>query len=333
MKTLIYTNWSLLALYGVGLLIAALTLNQPGNDAAGRAMGTGFIVIGFILLLLLVGANCLPFKFARIGVLLALLVPIGLSLSHFISQYTAGKQASSDDDARFTGTYYFHDEQRQQLAQAIADKNLARFEELLQQPIPLMNESGAENNTLLDFAAMRGVYSDNPDWILPYLNALVNKGATVKTADPLHTPTHALVGRNCPARLLEWFLTHGGEANALNLQGLQPTHILFIVMDYEPERTEKIKLLLDHGADPNVIYPTEASDWLAGHSALLAAARQDLWDVCILLLEKGADPSVKGPQQQVFRELIARRAATYAESGQTPAAFTKLQEVMASRKL
>lgn len=324
MKTLIYTNWSLLALYGVGLLIATLTLNQPGNDAAGRAMGAGFIVVGFILLLLLVGVNCLPYKLTRIGVFLALLVPIGLSLFQFISQYTAGKQAGLDDDGRLNGTYYFHDEQRQQLAQAIADKNLARFEELLQQPLPLLNESGAEYTTLLDFAAMRGVYSDEPDWIMPYLTALVSKGATIETADKLHTPTHALVGRNCPARLLEWFLKQGADANALNLQGLQPTHILFIVMDYEPERTEKIKLLLDHGANPNVIYPTEASDWLAGHSALLAAARQDLWDVCLLLLEKGADLSVKGPQQQTLNELIARRATTYAKSGQTPAAFTKV---------
>ncbi|RYZ42861.1 MAG: ankyrin repeat domain-containing protein, partial [Sphingobacteriales bacterium] len=94
------------------------------------------------------------------------------------------------------------------------------------------------------------------------------------------------------------------------------------------DRLEKVRLLLKHGADPNAVYPTADYGWLAGHSVLLAAARQDLWEICQVLLENGADPTVVSSQKLVFRELLAKRATIYAETGTTPPAFTALQKTM-----
>ncbi|MVM36597.1 hypothetical protein GO730_01155 [Spirosoma sp. HMF3257] len=203
------------------------------------------------------------------------------------------------------------------------------MKELLKEPIPQLNESGSDHITLLDFAALKGVYSDDAHWVISCLSLLLAKGATIETPDPHHIPTHALVSRNSSAALMDWFLKNGANPNARGLLQL-PTPILFMVMDYDFERREKISLLLAHGADPNSMYPPTASSWLAGHSALLAATRLELWDVCKLLLEKGADVTIEGPQHQRFPDMIKRSAEIYAELNNTPEPFTALLKTMNS---
>lgn len=329
MKFLIYSNWSLIAIYGILLLVGALTLNYSGNDPAGRAMGSGFIFFGFIFLGLVLCLNYLPYQSTRIIVFVVLLLPLVIGLYQLITQLSYERQQKQADGGRSTGEYYFHDSQRQQLAQAIANRDMQTFETLLQQPVPLLNESGEEHMTLLDFAAKWSTYGDIPVYVMPFITQLLKKGATIETTDSLRMPTHALVSYTCSTAMLELFLKNGANPNANYLKE-QPTPILFPVMEYDSERLAKVKLLLDYGADPNSVYPPTASHWLAGHSALLAAARLEVWDICQLLLEKGADPKVEGPQHEMFTDLIKRRAELYIEQGYipAPAKFTALLNAM-----
>ncbi|GAB3506330.1 hypothetical protein GCM10027341_39210 [Spirosoma knui] len=323
MKLIALINWLLLAIYGILLAYSALAMNPSNTDAAGRGLATAYLLFGCILLVVLVGVNCLSFHATRLGVFVLLLLPLLGGLVELIGQGFSARQTSRDDDGRFNGTYYFRDAQRRQIAQAIANRDLVRVQTLLAQSVPAINESGTDHVTLLDFAAMRGVYSDSADWVVPYLSLLLAKGAAIQTDDTLRSPTHALISRDCPASLMSWFLTHGADPNANRMQD-KPTPILFTVMDYDKDRLEKIKLLLAHGADPNAVYPPTATGWLAGHSALLAAARLELWDVCQLLLERGADPAVTGPQRLVFRELIDRHAEIFAAGDDAPPTFKAL---------
>ena len=323
MKTVSLVNWALLACYGILLAYSALTINQSNTDAAGRGLASAYILFGCILLIVLIGVNVLPFRISRLAVLVMLCLPMIAGLVEFVGTGLTARRARQDDDGRLDGSYYFRDSQRRQVAKAIADQDEARVQSLLAEPIPLLNESGEDHITMLDFAALRGVYSDQPDGIIPYLSLLLEKGAAIQTADTLRSPTHALVSRDCSAAMMAWFLEHGADPNAKRIQE-RPTPILFTVMDYDKDRLEKIRLLLAHGADPNVVYPPTATGWLAGHSALLAAARLELWDVCLLLLDKGADPTAIGPKQLVFSELINRHAELYAADGNTPPDFTAL---------
>lgn len=323
MKIILVTNWSLLVFYILVLSYTALTMNPSNTDAAGRGLAEVYIFGGFVLLAILIGINCLPFRLTRIGVFAALLVPVTVGLYQVIREFSTTKRTQLAEAERFDGSFYFHDSQRQQLARAIATVDEATLQSLLQQPIPQLNDSGEDHITLLDYAAMRGTTSDNLSWTLNCLALLVKKGATIETADTLRMPTHALVSRNGSARLLEWFLKNGADPNARQLRE-QPVPILFTVMEYDHDRLEKVKLLLQYGADPNSVYPPNASGWLAGHSALLAAARQGFWEVCQLLLEKGADPAIESPQKLRFNELIKRNTEIYAESAETPASFIAL---------
>ncbi|MVM28991.1 hypothetical protein GO755_03020 [Spirosoma sp. HMF4905] len=329
MKAITIANWSFLIIYGILLTYSSLTLNQSGTDAAGRGMAAGYLFVGFILLVILIGVNCLPFQLSRIIVFVLGLLPIVVGLIHWMGQTSMSRQTRQNDDGKANGTYYFHDPQRRQLAQAIADHDIEQVKMLLQQPIPQLNESGSDYITLLDFAALKGVYSQDSLWVIPCLSLLLAKGAAIETADSSHIPTHTRVSRNSSAVLMDWFLKNGANPNAKGLLQL-PTPILFIVMEYDYDREEKIKLLLAHGADPNSVYPPTASSWLAGHSALLAATRLELWDVCRLLLEKGADATVVGPQHQRFADLIKRSAEIYTERNNTPETFTALLKTMSA---
>ena len=323
MKTITFLNWALLGLYGALLTYAALTTNQTNTDAAGRGLASAYILFGFLLLVAFVVMNWLPFPVTRIIVFVGVLLPLAGGIVQLVSQLATARQTELDDEGRWNGSYYFRDPLRQQLAESIAKQDMSRLQILLQQPVPQLNESGVDHYTLLDFAAMRGTYSDSSAWVLPYLTLLLAKGATIETADPLHSPTHALVSQDCSAAMLAWFLDNGANPNANRLQD-KPTPILLTIIDGEKDRFEKATLLLAHGANPNAMYPPTATGWLAGHSALLAAARMDLWDVCGLLLDKGADPTISGPQKQVFTQLVARRAELYGEEGDPPAQFTAL---------
>ncbi|GAB3543624.1 ankyrin repeat domain-containing protein [Spirosoma fluminis] len=321
MKLIALINWLLLASYGILLAYSTLAMNPSNTDAAGRGLATAYLLFGFIVLAVLVGVNCLSFHVTRLGVFVLLLLPLLAGLVELIGQGFSARQTRLEEDGRFYGTYYFRDAQRRQIAQAIASRDLARVQTLLAQPVPVINGSGTDHVTLLDFAALRG--GDSADGVIPYLSLLLAKGATIQTNDTLRSPTHALVSRDCPAWLLAWFLKHGADPNASRMQD-KPTPILFAVMDYNKDRLEKIKLLLAHGADPNAVYPPTATGWLAGHPALLAAARLELWDVCQLLLECGADPAVTGPQRLVFRELIDRYAEIFAAGDDAPLTFKAL---------
>lgn len=323
MKIIAIANWSLLIFYGILLAYLALTPDRSGTDPAGRGLASAYLVFGAILLVLLIGVNVLPFRLTRIAVFAVALLPLAAGLVQGVSQLLTITRTRQDDVGRFNGSYYFQDPLKLQIAQAIADQNFTEFQRLLQYPVPQLNESGKDHVTLLDFAAMRATYSDSSNWAIPYLTLLLQKGATVENADMLHTPTHALVSRECSAELMACFLKNGANPNANRLQEY-PTPILFTVMDYDHDRLAKINLLLAYGADPNAIYPPAASGWLAGHSALLAAARLELWDVCQLLLEKGADATVENPQHLRFADLIKRQAEIYAERTETPATFTAL---------
>ena len=327
MKILALTNWSLIGCYAVLITYLALTLNQSGTDAAGRGLAVGYLFVGAILLVAVLGLNLLPFPATKIAVLVALLVPAALGLREWTNTFYYTQRAGKEDQGRWDGSYYFKDPDQRRIAEAIAANDLPQLKTLLTAPQPRLNESGEEHTTLLDFAALRAAGRSEEPFRVEALALLLAKGATFETADSLHTATHVLVARQSPAALLDWFLKHGADANAKHRQN-QNLPVLFVVLDDPNDRLEKVRLLLAHGADPNVVYPPADYGWLTGHSVLLAAARQDLWEICQVLLEQGADPDVVGPQQLVFRKLLAKRETMYAETGTTPPAFTALQKTM-----
>ncbi|MBD2704154.1 hypothetical protein IC229_26145 [Spirosoma sp. BT702] len=321
MKVINISNWSLIGLYALAILFSALRLKQT-TDAAGWALGSIYLIVGTIALIILVGANLMPFLAVKIIVFILLVMPSLYGAIHSINELYETSAVQEREVQRADGSYYFTDAPRQQIATAIANLDTNRLQTLLSQSTPFLNKAGNENTTLLDFAAMKAVHNYNPQDALLCVSLLLQKGAAIQIRTPGHIPTHALVGRECSAELLSLLLKQGANPDAQAASGLP---LLLAILDYPTDRTEKINVLLKHHANPNCEFPSTDTSWLRGHSALLAAGRMELWDICQLLLENGADISFEGPQNQRFPELIEQNTRTYEQMGSTPSEFSQLK--------
>ena len=323
MKIVTIANWVLISIYVLLVLYTLTTVNRSGNDAAGRGMETAFAFLGAFLLAALVVLTILPYRFSKITALVILTMPVTLGLMNSVRHYFELQKQRKDAVDAENGSYYFPDTDRQQLAAAIAACDVNQLKTLLQKPQPLINEFGGESTTtLLSFAATKTFDTENPQPVMACIELLVEHGATIQGPDTLHSPIHFSTCQNGPAVLLEWFLKKGADPNA---KPYDFSPILFEVMKYGRERPEKVKLLLDYGADPNAIAASNGYNVGALYSPLLFAAHQELWDVCQLLLEHGADPSYRVPEEE---ELIRIMKQTSYYAGNTESQGEDLQKIM-----
>lgn len=349
MKTITISNWVLISLYVLLVIYTLMTVNRSGNDAAGRGMELGLAVFGAFLLAGLVVLNIIPYKASKITALILLSLPFVIGLYNGISNYLEVQKQRNDAVAAENGSYYFEDTERQQLAAAIAIGDVAQLKTLLQKPQPLLNESGHQSTTLLSFAATKTFDNENPQPIMACMELLVQHGATVQGPDSAYAPIHFMTCQSGSAALLAWFLTKGADPN---FRPNDASPILFEVMKYGDDQREKVKLLLDHGADPNAIAPSNGYNVGALYSPLLFAAHQELWDVCQLLMERGADPAYQVPaeeellrimkqtayyadntesQGEYLAIIMAKHEKTYAENGKAPEAYAVFKRFLTTR--
>ncbi|GAB4030108.1 ankyrin repeat domain-containing protein [Spirosoma gilvum] len=315
MKTITLINWVIVGIYSV-LLLFVLIPSTSQQDAAGKGMAAGLIFLGFVYLALLSGLNLLPYSFARttamvLGGLPLILVLLNLTVSPLISNYKQ-KSYEAEDIARGNGSFYFQDKARQQVAAAIANLNVADLKVALQQPLPKLNESGVEHTTLLDFAAFQATQTLSPQ-ILQCMDLLIAKGATFENTDSLHTPTPFRVMEG-PTELLNWFLKKGANPNMKDEKG-QPLLLTALYSGNEHhDKTKKVALLLDHGADPNA--KPAYDELVIETSPLIFAVDNELWEIANLLLDKGANPAYITESERSALKALGYRESVYTNHGQ-----------------
>jgi hypothetical protein len=112
MKIITTANWILIGLYGVLLIYTIFNLNRSGNDAAGRGMELGFIVIGAILLAGMVWLNLRPWRTAKIIALVVAGLPLLMILFNLASNYWVSYQQQKRDDEQATNSRSIDDSDR-----------------------------------------------------------------------------------------------------------------------------------------------------------------------------------------------------------------------------
>ncbi|MBD2702886.1 ankyrin repeat domain-containing protein [Spirosoma sp. BT702] len=322
MKTLVNLNWVIIGLYSLLLVYMFIGSNSPNNDAAGRGMLSGFVFLLLLFVGLLVFLNLRESRFAIITVSVLGGLPMLLMGTNLIfERIKEGRQSeefAKEQEAKANGTYYFQDSAHQQAVVAIMAGDTSQLRQLLAAPFSKINESGTNHTTLLDIAASKAAENPTPQ-AYELLDVLLEHGATFKTDDTLRQATQLNLYWAKP-EFIEWLLKHGADPNVQNTPDSPP--FLFSMLGFGSEdRLERVNLLLRYGANPNAINP--ASQW----SILLEAANQQAWEVCQLLLSKGADPTYKIPQGQDFKDFLQSRADSYKTQQTTPPAeFTVLAE-------
>lgn len=329
MKTITLINWIILGSYALILLWLLFFTKSQSDDG----MAKGLLMLCFIPLGILVVLNLLPYPFARTLVLVLSSAPlifalIGPAVSSLLNKKMMGDYDQELRD-RANGTFYFKDSIRQQLAAAIASRDIAQLKSGLQQPPANLNQSGEEHITLLDFATIQARSNPQPaDFAC--LELLMDKGATVETNDKERSATHFLVLESDPS-LLEWFLKKGANPNAREAQTGKP--ILFNALYTDKSDTLKVQrigLLLNYGADPNLI-PPQYDERVIVTSILLAAADNEQWAICQLLLDKGANPDYQTKSGWTIDKAVNYQVRSYRDRGETPPAeLTALSERLQS---
>lgn len=159
---------------------------------------------------------------------------------------------------------------------------------------PDLNEATGDGLTALHLAAQSGHAG--------ILEALLNAGAEVDPGTRIgsYTPLH-IASSQADSAIVSLLLNAGADAQAITTNShVTPLHLAA----QEVGGAESVKLLLEHGADPN------AREISAGQTPLMFAAASNQADSIRLLLQAGADPAIATTVVDVLQEVYADRQAS-----------------------
>ncbi|MCE7064601.1 hypothetical protein [Dyadobacter sp. CY326] len=315
MKTVTLFNWLAIGVYSIGIL-ATLLFAKTQSD---RLMANGMLLMLYIPLAILAVLNYLPYKMTKIIAMVINIYPVAMGVFYLgLGKVIASYQSKSYDQevrAQADGSFYFQDPLRRNLATHIAAGDIKQLKNALQQPIPNLNASGEDHVAMLDFTAMQaGKLSKQT--VITMIQMLIDKGAEIETRDALRTPTQFLVLASDPD-LLKVLLKNGADANAIEKE--RNYHILFLALYLDSTdhyKAEKVRLLLDHGADPNALSPK--SEDVIVSSILAAAADAEEWEICNLLLKYGAKLDSVSKEGQNIRNAVDMHCQQFEDLDKMP---------------
>lgn len=319
MKTITLASWCLLGLY-TAILLGLILFSRSGSSS--DRMAGGYLMMLFVPLFILAGINLLPYKFTHVLVLVMCVAPVVMGVLMLIaSPIVNGVREriwASKDVARANGSYYFKDPQRRKLAADIAALDIGKLEADLQQPVPDLNEPGLEQITLFDFAAQQGSKADTAKLIACF-EVLLKHGAKIDNGDPTHTPTHFRILEYHPT-ILKWFLENGADANAHTADYHIPILNEAVSSggsESGPLKVEKVRLLLDYGANPDGDTPEPGESTVRIAPLANAASRGD-WEICHLLMDRGANIHLRPEGGATITKTIEDNLKQYRSWGKIP---------------
>ncbi len=302
LKIVTVLNWIVLAV--LAFLVIAETLSPAkGGDAAGRGMGLAIYYLAIVALLVLLVLNLLPYAWARYTAFGLVAVPLlYFQIAPSISRFKRDIQNIAEESKPI-----FEDKIRDQLARVIRDGKPEKLKQLLQTPIPSLNEEGE----LLAYAVMEANHSSyRPAEKLECVRLLFQAGASLDSTRGYDVPIHMAVADVGNPGLLRMLLEQGADPNAVQIH-FKRAIIFEAIASQNPDPT--VRVLLDFGADPHVTAVFEEEKGPV--PPLFRAAEMGRWGVCLALLEKGANPDFAAANGISFRSLVLEAGEDFPDDG------------------
>ena len=283
LKVISVINWLAIVLLAI-LVCYSLLSPTKGGDAATRGLQPAFNVLGLGLLAVLILLNLLPYNWTKYAAFAIVLLPAGIyALDAVYGKVKSWQAASRPVGFNSDGTPWFQDAQRQNLALAIFDGDLQQVKTILAQGKPDLFQKDARGGFILEFAISEAASATyKPEEKLRCVRAMFDAGAKLAGEKDGDSAIIAPAFSG-NAELVKLLLEHGADPNAKNNMG-SPALFEAIISYQKPYET--VQALLDAGVDPNTLYTDVDSTTT---SALLRAAAAGRWKICCLLIERGAD--------------------------------------------
>jgi len=319
LKIITILNWIVIAALAVFVAAATISPSGKGGDAYGRAMVQMYYYISIVVLIVLLGLNLLPYKWAKYTAFALILAPFVLSKLSTALANLKRNVATRIEEAK----PIFEDEERDRIARAIYNGEPETVKKLLQTPVARLNENGE----LLAYAVGETAGSAyKPEERLECIRLLFQAGARLDSANAtLDVPIHIPVADIGNATLLRLLLEQGANANARHYYFKR--HILFEALGSHQQPDATVRVLLEFGADPNAtaVYDDEQGPI----TPLFRAAELGRWGLCATLLEKGANPDVKAGDGTSFQTLFQEAEKNFSPDGYTTREdFERLKKMM-----
>ncbi|MFN0213449.1 MAG: ankyrin repeat domain-containing protein [Saprospiraceae bacterium] len=321
LKIVTILNWIVIAV--LGFLVIAETLSPTkGGDAAGRGIGMAIYYLAIFALVVLVGLNLLPYKWAKYTAFVLIVLPI---LYIKIWPKWRDMQRKMQQEAQYRiedAKPIFDDEARDQIARAIRNGELEKLKKLLEKPVERLNEGGE----LLYYAISEAASASyRPAEKIECIRMLFEAGAKLDSTKGEDVPPHMFVADVGNAVLIRLLLEQGADANASQINIERPILFEAIGSYQEPEAT--VRTLLEFGANPNASAVLDDEDGAV--SPLWQAAKLERWGVCVALIEKGADINFKTSNGKTFRALVQESERDFPSSGYTTQSdYERLKSVL-----
>ena len=321
MKIVYYSNWIILSLYAIYLIYSLLTINKSGLDAAGRGMSQAYSYIGLIAVVILALLNLINVDWVRVGILMLSLTPVFLSLKHMFRSNSLDKAFNE----RKHNIPCYDEPHLKDLIYAVDSYNVDEVKNILSANSSNINDLGNCGRTILSIAAYNASVFPTPDKD-EIVETLLEKGADPNVFDPPKAPPPlARVAIRSSLRIFESLLKSGADPNARGENDIPILCQLVRERQPTPEINKKVELLVkDYKADPNI--PFGFAEWTLNETALIMAATNDMWKVCMLLIDAGADVNYDPPNEYNFDfwQRLNFAQQRYLEKGETPEEFNNL---------
>lgn len=300
-----------------GLLMMSGALDGSGSDAAGRGMSAG---IGLIVALI-GGAAIAALALARLwrgffvigGCILAL--PFVL-----VAIFTVMKSFDEAHNAQFTadvhsGRYNFGDQPALLGVGEAVSKNDTNAIRAAAKAVTDLNAAGRDGMTLLFFAVNEAL--ERPE-LVSAVETLLSLGADANYHNDSANSFALAQSVSGEVRLLRAMLDAGGNPNSLNGKDEPIVFNNWFMETFRAQRPQRLRLLLDRGADVDSITPLVDHFSLLLYCANMGQFEPQGYVDALELLNRGADFNYTADGGITVDKLLQKQQREFAERGQTP---------------
>lgn len=293
LKLITFFNWIIIAILAL-IFIGMRVFPTKGGDAATRGLGDSFSYLALILMLLLLTLNLLPWVWTRYVGFALIILPI----CFFVLLPQVDKMKRRAAAKREEAKPIFEDTNLEKAARLIQRADTFGVKKWIEQN----PESPSKEGELLGFAIAEAAYAlhQQKDY-LQNVKQLFKAGANLQITDmPGENPILITACAGGNPDLILYLIQKGADPNAREIYYDRPALLSASNSSRDPKGS--VRVLLENGADPDVIFMNNSID--SETSLLWDLCYNGNWEIAQILMEYGANPDFTAEDGSTPRSMI-----------------------------